>query len=103
MTYDIDLRERVVKYVHNGGSQMEAVRLFEVDRKTIYHWLRREDLSPTVVKTRERKLDKSALAAHVRDYPDALLRERSEHFGVTPSAIWRSIRRLNIRKKNDEV
>jgi hypothetical protein len=33
-------------------------------------------------------LDKAALAAHVRDFPDALLKERAAHFGVHINAIW---------------
>ena len=36
---------------------------------------------------RRRKLDREALRAHVRDQPDALLRERVVHFGVHLSVI----------------
>ena len=101
MSYSIDLRERVIDYVHSGGSQVEASRLFNVARKTIYNWLHRDNLSPTPAKSRQRKLDKAALVAHVRDYPDALLRERAEIFGVDTSCISRALNRMNIVKKND--
>ena len=99
--YSMDMRERAVKYVQDGGSQMEASRLFGVTRRTIYIWLHRKNLAPTIVKTRRRKLDKKALAAHVRNYPDALLRERAAHFGVQPSAVWVALGRMKIVKKND--
>lgn len=103
MTYSKDLRERVVKYVRDGGEQLEAVRLFGISRKTVYHWLHRNNISSTPVRTRVRKLNKALLAAHVEKYPDALLRERAEHFGVHINAIWFALRRMNIRKKNDTV
>lgn len=101
MTYSLDLRERAVQYVRDGGSQSEASRLFGVTTRTLYNWLHRDDLSPTIVTTRNRKLDKAALAAHVRTFPDALLRERAEHFNVHTNAIWVALGKMNIRKKND--
>jgi len=97
----MDLRERAIKYVRDGGSQAEAGRLFGVTSRTIYNWLHRDNLAPTVVSTRRRKLDKRALAAHVRDYPDALLRERAAHFGVRVNAVWVALGRMKIVKKND--
>ena len=103
MSYSVDLRERVVSYVRNGGSATEAARLFEVGRTTLYRWLGSPDLRPKPAKERRRKLDKMALAAHVRDFPDALLRDRAAHFGVAINAIWVALKKLSITKKNDEV
>ena len=103
MTYSLDLREQAVSYVRTGGSQAEASRIFGVTTRTLYHWLHAVDLSPKAHGPRRRKLDKVALAAHVRDYPDALLRERAEHFGVRVNAIWVALRQLRISKKNDAV
>ena len=101
MTYSIDLRERAIRYVNEGGKVTEAARLFGIHRQTLHQWLRAKDLRPKVCGPRRRKLDKQALAAHVRDYPDAYLRERAEHFGVHVNAIWVALRGLDIRKKND--
>ena len=97
------MRERAVSFVRSGGSQSEASQIFGVTRRTVYHWLRREDLTPRPAKTRHRKLDKAELARHVRDYPDALLRERAAHFGVHVNAIWVALRQMNIVKKNDAL
>ncbi|WP_298223353.1 IS630 transposase-related protein [Acidocella sp.] len=49
--------------------------MYEVGRATIHRWLGAPDLRPHPTKTRRRKLDKVALAVHVRDFPDALLLE----------------------------
>ena len=103
MTYSVDLRERAVGYVLSGGSQAEASRVYSVSTRTLFNWLRAEDLRPKVCGPRQRKLDKAALAAHVREYPDALLRERATHFGVSTQAIWYALRAMGVRKKNNEV
>jgi transposase len=103
MCYSLDLRKRAVSYVRQGGGKAEAARLFGVGRRTLYHWLGAEDLTPKAHGSRKRKLCKAALEAHVRDCPDALLRERAQHFGVSHQSVWSALRSLNIRKKNDEI
>lgn len=100
MTYSIDLRQRVVAYAQSGVSQVEAAQVFGVTDRTLRHWLKREDLTPKQHGPRRRKLDKEALRAHVRDYPDALLRERAAHFGVCVNAIWVALKQMQIGKKN---
>ena len=103
MTYSLDLRSRAVKYVEDGGQKTEACRLFNIDRKTLYNWLNADDLQPKPHGPRRRKLDKEALRQHVRDYPDALLRERAAHFGVHINAIWVALKQMNVVKKNDTL
>jgi putative transposase len=103
MSYGIDLRTRVVKFVSEGGSRTEASDVYGVSRKTIYHWLRRPTLSTTPKATRESRINKAKLVSHVTAHPDALLRERAGEFGVTPSGMWRALRKLGMRKKNDAV
>ncbi|MFN9790301.1 MAG: IS630 transposase-related protein [Holosporales bacterium] len=77
MSYSIDLRERAVKYVREGGSQTSASKLFKVGRRTLYDWLQRESLEPKKPSGRKRKLSKEALAAaDVRERPDTLLRRK---------------------------
>ena len=103
MSYSVDLRECAVGYVRGGGGLAQAARLFQISRTTLYRWLGAPDLRPKPAKERRRKLDKAALAAHVRDFPEALLRERAAHFGVTINAIWVALKKLAITKKNDPV
>lgn len=103
MTYSLDLRSRAVDFVRTGGSQAEASRIFGVTTRTLRYWLGRNDLAPKRCGTRHRKLDRTALAAHVRAQPDALLRERAAEFGVSSVAIFKALRQLDIRKKNDTL
>lgn len=83
-----------------GGSKRDAARLFNISPNTVYEWLKLgEDLSARPATTRKRKIDKEALARHVRENPDALLRERAAHFGVHVNAIWVAMRRMGFVKK----
>jgi len=104
MTYSYDLREKAIKYIEEGGSKSEAVRIFGVSRGTLYRWIGMEDVRPKRRrKGYTRKLDKKALQAHVDAYPDMLLRERAAHFGVRINSIWVALKVLDMTKKNDEV
>ena len=103
MSYSIDLRRRVVEFVKQGGAKTEAARVFNISRVTIYDWLQRSDLAPKARGPCDRKLKKDELAAHVRAYPDAFLRERAAHFGVRTSTIWAALQKLGMRKKNDPL
>lgn len=103
MTYSLDIRERAVSYVRSGGSQVEAARIFGVTTRTLQYWLQRKELAPKRCGTRHRKLDKAKLAAHVQAHPEALLRERAAEFGVSHVAIFKAMRSLGMRKKNDAV
>jgi putative transposase len=103
MPYSMDLRERVVNYVKGGGSKAEAARRYEVSEATVYLWLKRKTLEPTVVKRRHRKIDWKALENHVHQYPEATLQDRAKYFRVNPSAIWYALKQLQItRKKNSK-
>lgn len=47
---------------------------------------------PKKLNPRHRKVDKTMLARHVQENPDALLRERAAHFGISINAIWELMR-----------
>ncbi|WP_442918189.1 IS630 transposase-related protein [Magnetococcus sp. PR-3] len=85
--------------MESGGKKAEAARIFQVSRATIYNWLSRDSLEPTLRVPSERKLNKEALIEHVKAYPDALQRERAVHFGVCDTTISAALRKLGIGKK----
>lgn len=100
MTYSVDFREKVVAFVQNGGGQREAARRFDISLWCVRDWLARQNLQPRQKGVpRQRKLDKEALRAHVRDYPDALIRERAAHFGVYPNAIGVALKSMKLTHK----
>lgn len=86
-------------HIEEGMGKREAARLFKISPNTLYVWLRSPDLTPKKHGSRQGKIDKAALIAHVEAHPDALLRERAAYFGVNTNAIWEMMRKLGFVKK----
>jgi len=99
MSYSLDLRERVIEFVENGEGVSKASKIYKVSRATIYRWLGRESLEPTVVKRRQRKLDWEALRKDVEENPETKLKDRAQKFGVRASAIWYALKKMDITRK----
>ena len=100
MTYSLDFRQKVVAFVRDGGGQAEAVRHFDISLWCVRDWLARKDLAPRQKGVpRHQKLDKEAVRAHVRDDPDALLRERAQHFGVRISSMGWALQQMKLTRK----
>jgi|APSaa5957512622_1039677.scaffolds.fasta_scaffold324415_1 transposase len=103
MSYDIELRKRVIDFIDAGGQKTDAAILFQLSRSTIYEWLKRPNLQPVPRGNCDRKLKKEELAAHVEAFPDALQRERAVHFEVHRSTIGAALKKMGIRKKNEPL
>lgn len=100
--YAVDLRERVIKFVEQGGNKREAARRFRVGRRTVYRYLdanKRGSLSPKKSWGHWRKLDPQKLAQEVRRRPDATLKELQDIFGVSHNAVWIRLRQLGFKLK----
>ncbi|WP_038530303.1 IS630 transposase-related protein [Synechocystis sp. PCC 6714] len=101
MAYDLDLRLRVISFLEEGNGVTKASKIFRVGRETIYRWLSRENLEPTKVKNRRRKIDIKELEKDVMENPDMPMKERAKKFGVTASALSYRFKEMGItRKKN---
>ena len=104
MTYSVDLRERVVEFVEQGGSKSAAARQFKVSRWCVYDWLSRETLEPEKQGCPGPwKLCPEALKAHVEAYPDAYQHERALDLGVSDYAVWYGLKRLAMSRKKNVV
>ena len=101
MAYSIDLRKRVLDFIENGGSKVEASKLFNISRDIIYKWQNAPD--PLVSKKPGPKgpwsIDYKALEQQVKDFPDQTIIERAAHFGVSHYCIWYGLRKLGISRK----
>jgi len=102
MSYSLDLRKRVIEFIEEGGGVSKAAKNYRVSRATIYRWLEREDLKPTQVTRRKRKLDWEALRKDIEQNPDTKLSDRAKNFGVRTNAIWYAMNEMRMtRKKNN--
>lgn len=106
----MDLRRRVVAaYRNKEGSYVVLAARFAVSRAVVGKLVRQERELGTLepqVHLRGRKPaisgEKEAeLARHLKDHPDATLRERIEALGLdcTVKTMWQTIRRLKWRYK----
>jgi len=103
--FSLDLRERIVEFVKQGGSKAEATRQFKVSKWTVYRYIeadRKECLAPKPCGgSRPKKFEDDALRKEVKTNPSATLKEYGESLGVSHVAVWRRLRQLAItRKKN---
>jgi transposase len=92
MSYSIDLRERVIRFVSKGGSRREAARRYAINPQTVCNWLRRPDAAkpgPTAP-----RLDMDKLAKLHAARPDAMLDELAAQLNAHPSTIYRRLRAL---------
>lgn len=104
MPYSLDLRKRVIEFIEKGGSVSKAAKNYQVSRATIYRWQGREDLKPTQVTRRKRKLDWDAVRKDIEQNPDTKLSDRAKNFGVRTNAIWYAIKEMKItRKKRSQI
>lgn len=102
MTYQTPHRIAVLSFIENGGSKVEASKIFKVSRAAIYRWLKLEYIAPkSPPKTRHRKIDKAMLQRHVQEYPDMFLRERAAHFSVAISSMSLALSKMKICKKKN--
>ena len=87
-------------FVHDGGSQAEAARRFEVSLWCVRDWRARKDLRPRQRGVaRPRKLNLDRLRAHVRQHPDATLQEHAAFCGVDRSVVGKALKRMRITRK----
>jgi len=102
MYYSIDLRKKVLRYLENGGSKKDAVNIFGICERTIWHWIRKQkegNLYPKVREVKPRKINNKKLIQYIKDNPDSYLKEIASAFKVTPTAIFYACKRLRITLK----
>src|ERR1017187_6156911 len=100
--YALDLRERVVKFIQDGGSKAEAARQLAVARSSVYRYLdaaKKGALAPKTSWGKWRKLDPQKLQAHVKKHPDATLKELQTVFNVSHNAVWVRLGQLGFTLK----
>jgi putative transposase len=103
MSYSIDLRERVLKFIENGGSKREACRVFSIGSTTLYKWLNMKALKGTLrddpPKRNWKKIDPNVLLMLVEKNPDYILAEYAQHFGCSINSVFNALKRLKITQK----
>ena len=100
--YSLDLRQRIVAYVQNGGKKTETARRFNVGRDTVYRYLNADAANTLAPKTswgHWRKLDPQRLVQHVQTHADDTLAEMGRHFNVCKACVGKALNKMNRKRK----
>ena len=99
MSYGKDLKQRVLNYLVQGGSRVEASNLFCVARSTIYRWEKGKNKGIKPGPKASHKIDKEELLHYMDKHKDAYLREIATHFQVSLFCVHYNLRKLDITRK----
>ena len=109
MAYSLDLRQRVIDYIHSGGSKISASHLFAVGEKTVRNWvlLYKETgaINPRPHRGGKRSsIDSEKFKSYVNANPDKTLKELGVHFGLSYEGAAYNLRKHGyVHKKNAVV
>lgn len=108
MSYSLDLRERVIAFIEQGGKKVDASVLFNVSRPTIDRWaqLKQEtgSLEDSPLAPRSwRKINPDLLLSYIDESPDKILDDYADLFNVSNSGIWRALDRNNFTRKKRQI
>jgi transposase len=101
--YSIDLREKVIKFLETGKTQVEASQVFSLNKSTVNRWYNRYRKEGNCLPRKRQgavaKINQQALLEYVGCNPDATLKEISREFGVSLWGIYYWFRKLGISYK----
>src|SRR5258706_1322360 len=103
MSYSIDLRERVIKFIEKSGNKTKAAKVFNISRTTIHEWLLKKTKTGTLEDAKPKrgwkKLEPKALISYVQSHPEATLREYADHFKASVPSVCLALKKLKITRK----
>jgi len=100
--HPVELRERVVRFVKNGGAKVEAAKRFDIGRQTVYRYLAAERegrLAPRPWGGSRKRFGDDDLRREVKAKPSATLKAYGKALGVSHVAVWLRLRQLAITQK----
>lgn len=108
MSHSVDLRERVIAYIEQGGKKVDASVLFTISRPTIDRWVKLKQVTgslepPPLAPRSWRKINPDLLLSYINTSPDKILNEYADHFKVSNSGIWRALDRNKITRKKRQI
>ena len=101
--YSLDLREKVIKYIKDGGSQISASKIFSLNKNTVNNWWLRY-CSEGNVNPRSRPGAKPSVASeefikYVNDNPNLDAEDIGAHFGISASGARYWLKKVNFSYK----
>jgi transposase len=101
--YSLDLRERVIKFIISGNTQVEASKVFALNLSTVNRWYLRHrkegHCSPRKRLGAKSKIDKENLISYITKNPNATLQEVSVKYGLSLWGIYYWLKKLGFSYK----
>ena len=103
--YSLDLRERVIKYIEIGNTQLSAAEVFRLNPSTVNRWCVRYKREGCYKPRRrigaKRKIDSEALKDYISSNPDSKLKDLAKKFLVSTWTIhyWLKLLGFSYKKK----
>ena len=100
--HTLELRERIVRFVNQGGLKTDAAKIFNVGRKSVYRYLDAAEagkLAPLPCGGSKKKFSSEKLEEEVAKKPDATLKELGKELGVNHVSVWRRLRKMSVTRK----
>jgi transposase len=105
MAYSADYRKAAIDYKRAGHTFKELKEVLAITPRTYYQWVKNLEMSGKVKveikQTRKRKIDPDQLKKAVEEKPDAYLRELSEIFNCSITAVRKRLVQLRFTYKKD--
>jgi len=101
--YSLDLRNKVIKYLQSGNSQLSASQTFDLNPSTISRWwLRYKREGNCLARTRlgrEPRVDLSKIKAYIEMNPNFKSSDMGAHFGMTGGGALYWLKKLGFSYK----
>lgn len=87
--YSLDLRQKVIKYIESGGSQISASKIFSLNKNTVSSWWRRYcsegSINPRKRLGSKAKVDLEKFILYVESHPNDDAGDIGKYFGISAS------------------
>ena len=105
--YSPDLRERVIEYIKEGGSQISAAQIFKLSKNTVNHWWLRYrnegHINPRVRPGAKPKIDREKFIDYVNNNPNLGAEEIGAYFGVSKTGAWYWLKKTGFSYKKKPI
>lgn len=97
--YSLDFRQHVLGYQQKHKlTFVQTAKHFDISLRSLFRW--HKNIEPCTTRNKPAtKVNMAKLAQDIDDFPDAYQRERAVRLGVSKSAIYYALKRLNVTFK----
>ena len=101
--YSLDLRQKVIKFVHSGNTQRAAAKVFNLSKTTVNAWCLRYKSEGHCCARKHLgappRIEKESFIKHITENPNATSEDIAREFGISASGARYWLRRVGFSYK----